>query len=133
MKQESESYKNLSAYICDTFGIAVPTGLILKQIKDYKDMYSYTYDGIAYTIWYITNIAEKELDVKYGIAYVKYFYEKAEEYYVQQEHLKKYNSEKIKQLNDVSVTPDVVSYTCHPPKKPNLIDLSIICKGGEDC
>lgn len=85
---EKEQYKLLVSKICEIFNIDVPTGLILKQIKQYKEEFNYTYSGMHYTLWYMTEIEGKLFtEIKYGIALIKYYYEKAKQYYIQQEKI----------------------------------------------
>ena len=45
-------YSNLIKLICEYYNIKVPTGLIIKQIKDYAYINKYSYDGMSYTLWY---------------------------------------------------------------------------------
>lgn len=86
---ENQMYNQLISNICKYFDIDKPTGLILKQIKEYKDKFDYTYSGIEYSLWYITQILNKSLELKYGIALVKYEYENAKEYFTKQQNIKK--------------------------------------------
>lgn len=85
--KDRQDYDNLLNVILAYFNIEVPNGLILKQIKDYKENYNYTYAGINYCLWYITQIKNINLDIKYGIAMVKYEYDKAKEYFEQQQRI----------------------------------------------
>ena len=66
-KRDGEEYKKLIETICDYYKIDKPTGLMLKQIKEYKNDYNYTYGGMAYTLWYMNVIEQKEFIVKYGV------------------------------------------------------------------
>lgn len=86
--KESEDYENLIAYVCKCFNQPKPTGLILKQIKDYKESFDYTYAGIHYCLWYLVEIKNMKLDIKYGIGIVKFEYEKARDYFLQQQNIK---------------------------------------------
>ena len=86
--EESNQYKKLINSICSYFNINKPTGLILKQIKDYRNNFDFEYNWIMYCLWYITYICNKTLDIKFGIAMVKYEYENAKKYYYKQEQIK---------------------------------------------
>lgn len=94
-KEQTESqvknqYKQLISTICEYFNIKSPTGLMIKQIKQYKEEYGYTDAGIGYTLWYLKEIENKRFDdEKYGIALVKYHYDNAKRYYEQQEKSRK--------------------------------------------
>lgn len=85
---DKNKYKNLIAYICEIFDLEKPTGIILKQIKDLKDECGYNYSGMQYTIWYYINILNKQPSLKYGISFIKYNYEKASNYWIEQNNIK---------------------------------------------
>lgn len=85
---EHLKYSNLIKSICSYFSINQPTGLMLKQIKECKEQFNYEYDWITYCLWYVTDILNKQLDKKYGIAIVKYEYENAKEYFNKQQLIK---------------------------------------------
>lgn len=87
--QEKRDYDNLINVILKYFNLSVPNGLILKQIKDYKESFNFTYGGINYCLWYITQIKGVKLDIKYGIAMVKFEYENARNYFEQQQLIQK--------------------------------------------
>ena len=62
-------------------------GMILSQIKKYVEEYNYTYPGISYTVWYYVTVLEKDFDKQYGIAFVKYYYDEAKDYFLEQQAL----------------------------------------------
>ena len=97
--KEHEEYLNLIGGICSYFSINKPTGLILKQLKDYKEKFDFEYKWISYCLWYVTDILNKQLDIKFGIAIVKYEYENAKKYYNEQLEIK--NSIKIEKPKEV--------------------------------
>jgi hypothetical protein len=85
---ETENYKLLVSTICEYFNLKEPTGLIVKQIQQYKNEYGYSNSGIGYTLWFIKEIKGKNFnETKYGIALVKYHYEEAKRYFEQQEKI----------------------------------------------
>lgn len=127
LNRESEEYKSLIAYICDVFNIEKPTGMMLAQIKDYKNNYSYTYGGMKYTLWYYTEIAQKEPIVKYGVGSIKYYYEEAKNYYSEQEK----RIEKAKLLSD-TVNDRILTRKARRNTPHNLlVNIEDIIKGGE--
>lgn len=99
--KESNEYNTLISSICNYFGDDKPTGLVLKQIKDYKETFGYTYSGISYCLWYITDILNKTLDKKYGIALVKYEYENAKIYYGNQEKIRNSIESSNKEVKEI--------------------------------
>ena len=48
----NEDRKQLLNLICEYYQIEVPTGIMMKQIKEYKDEFKYTYAGMIYTLYY---------------------------------------------------------------------------------
>ncbi len=107
-KLEKREYDELLKTICEYYKIQVPTGLMLKQIKDFKEQFNYTYAGITYTLWYCKDILRKVFDCKYGLALVRYEYINAESYFMSQQAIQ----ESIQQLN----------------KRNNEIIIDKICK-----
>lgn len=125
--QEKSSYDRLIKIIIDYFNIQSVDGLILKQIKEYKEKFNYTYDGITYTLWYCKEILNKDFIRKYGIALVKFEYVNAENYFVHQQ--------KISQSLDNIEKPKVKKVNADMNKvfkkdnKKHLVDLSSIIGG----
>ena len=128
IKKESEDYKELIDFICENFMLECPTGLILKQIKDYKEKFSYTYAGITYTLWYAKAILQKNFIMKYGIAIVKYHYEDACNFYLQQE--KRMRSSENKIQSDIKIRRVKRLSEDQPIKNP-LINIENLIKGGD--
>lgn len=124
---EAEDYKKLINVVCQYFKIDAPTGLLIKQIKDYKDQYNYTYSGIGYCLWYVKDIERRNFDIKFGIALVKYYYEKAKEYYEQQNRISQsINIEKpIEKIKTITIKNN------KNKKKNILIDIDSLLQGGE--
>lgn len=118
---ERESYNKLISSICQYFNIQVPTGLILKQIKDFKEQFQYTYDGMIYCLWYITQIKNINLEIKYGITMIKYEYENSKEYFFQQESIK---NSIVKPADNTIVK--TIQVTKRKPCKNLLLDLDKI-------
>lgn len=86
--RDAKDREDLYQYLSNMFNIEYPTGLMLKQIKEFKDELGYSYGGIKYTLWYMTEIENKSFsDIKYGIALIKYYYEKAKDYFEQQQRI----------------------------------------------
>lgn len=85
--RNKEEYDDAVSRIHDYFNLGVLNTLILKQLKDYVEDYGYTYSGIIYCLWYITEIRKVKLEVKYGIAMVKYEYENAKRYFTEQNRI----------------------------------------------
>jgi len=127
--QEAESYKQLIEIICQYYGIDAPTGLILKQVKEYKNDFKYTYSAMTYTLWYCKEVLGKQCLTQYGIALVKYHYEDAKDYYTQQEQRR----QTVEELKDVEIkTKKIRRSNKAKEKNTKLIDLNSLSRDGGD-
>ncbi len=129
IERESTEYKQLIEFICNNYKLDKPTGYILKQIKEFKTEYEYSYAAMTYTLWYCKEVLNKSFIEKYGISLIKYYYDEAKNYYSQQEKLK----EQINKLSDIKVKTKIVKRTSMNSKKEStfLIDLGNLLKGGD--
>lgn len=129
LHKEAEEYKALMEFICTNYGLDEPTGLILKQVKEYKNEYGYSYGAMTYTLWYCKEILNKAFIKKYGVSLIKYHYDDAKNYYSQQEKLK----EQMDKLSDVKIKTKIAKSISVPSNKKStsLINLDNLIKGGE--
>ena len=82
-QNESNDYKELISYICELYGIDVPTGWMLKQIKDFKEQFNYTYKGIRSTLHYFFEIQDgNDVADSIGIGIVPFVYDEAKKFYI---------------------------------------------------
>lgn len=80
--QQEIDYDNLVNYIEKLFGIGYVSAKVAKQIKDYRELYGYTYSGILGTLVYWYEVKNAPLDkANGGIGIVPYIYEDAKQYY----------------------------------------------------
>lgn len=131
IKRDSEEYKQLIEYICVNYNINAPTGFMLKQIKEMKDECSYTYGGMTYTLWYCKDVIGKELLSKYGVALIRYYYDDASAYFMQQEESKR----KMEKLKDVELKTKIVKVNKQNKYETNnnsLINLNNLLGGDEN-
>lgn len=66
-----------------------PFGMVCSQIKQMEDLYGYKPSGILYTINYMVEMEQIDWKEDNGIGLVKYYYTKAQNYYLQQLAMKK--------------------------------------------
>lgn len=127
--RDSDEYKQLIEFICTNYEIERPTGFMLKQIKDMRTEYGWSYAAMTYTLWYCKEVLGKQLIEKYGIALVKHFYEEASNYYSQQEKMK----EQIKKLENAEVKTKVVKRNQSTSNNTysSLINLENLLEGGD--
>ena len=81
----------LISYICDIYNIKIPHGMMLHQIKQYKDNYNYTNIGMYYTLKYFYEVMESKVLEDSGLGIMPYYYDKARKHY-----------EKVFDLEDIS-------------------------------
>ena len=75
-----ENYKNdLTQMILKYYHYKVP-GLVWGQLKNYHDKLKMTYEGIYKTFLYVLEVKGLTFDVKYGIGFVKVFYQEGHNY-----------------------------------------------------
>ena len=87
--RDAEDYKDLIAYICDLYCIEAPTGWMLKQIKDFKEQYKYTYKGMKSTLHYFYEILEgNDTANSIGIGIIPFVYDEAKKFYVDKKAVK---------------------------------------------
>lgn len=129
IQRESDEYKQLIDFICTNYQIERPTGFMLKQIKELRKDYSYSYASMTYTLWYCKDVLEKQLIEKYGIALVKHYYNEARDYYLQQENMKG----RMKNIENVEIKTKIVKHQSSQTqsKKSSLINLSNLLEGGD--
>ncbi|MDG0860380.1 hypothetical protein [Staphylococcus equorum] len=73
---------DLYKFLQDTFDLNFPTGLMLRQIKQFNEERGYSYKNIRLTLNYIFNIKRCYKPMtKFGIAMVPHFHEEMIEYY----------------------------------------------------
>lgn len=88
-QKEAQDYKNLVAYICELYQIEAPTGWILKQIKDYKEQFNFTYRGIKTTLHYFYEIQKgNSVEDSMGIGIVPFVYDEAKRFYIEKKAVK---------------------------------------------
>lgn len=104
MTYENDQRNILISSLCKTMKLESLTGIMLKQLKEYRETCNYSYSGMNYTLWYYTNILNKSPQVKYGLAFIRYYYEDAKNYFLQQENIKK----SMQQSEEIEVKTKVV-------------------------
>lgn len=106
--KNTDYYKDLIEYICQLYKLTVPNGWILKQIKEYKEQFNYSYLGMKTTLHYFFEIQGNEADKDMGIGIIPFVYEEAKQFYIDKKAIKE-NSEQcdIKQIQSLSSTINI--------------------------
>lgn len=76
---EQEYKNNLTQMILKYYRYKVP-GLVFGQIKQYHDKFGMTFKGIYNTFLYVLEVKGLTFEQKFGIGYVKYFYQEGKNY-----------------------------------------------------
>lgn len=82
--EQGQHYKELIAYICDSFNMQKPTMLIVSQIKHLKEKKGMKYKGMEMTIRYLLEVKGFEFSEIHtsGIQMVEWYYEQTKQHYM---------------------------------------------------
>lgn len=120
-QQESEHRNSLIEYIMELYNLDAPTGMMLKQVKDFKEQYNYQYKGMELTLRFFHETMGRSVLEDSGIGIIPYYYEKAKKHHIMkmkvQESLENHEE---KQRKTVEVYSPKHSYK----KKVEQIDIS---------
>lgn len=78
----SQHRKDLIAYICELHNLDAPTGMILKQIKEFENDYGYKLKGMELALRYFYETLGNPVREGDGIGIIPYVYEEAKKYYI---------------------------------------------------
>lgn len=93
-RRNDEDYEFLLMKIRTSYNIPYPSGMMLRQIKTFKENRGYSYYNQGLAIEYIKNVLRKKMETKYGLGLVPYVIDDAVKYY-------KENEEKARKLKDI--------------------------------
>lgn len=81
--QDGQHYKELIAYICDSFKLSRPPEIVLAQLKNFKEKKNMKYKGMQMTLQYLIEIEGLFFtDIhKTGVQIIEWSYDKARIYY----------------------------------------------------
>lgn len=114
---DSVEYKKLIEYVCNLFDIDKPTGMMMKQIKEYRQEYNYRYFAIQLALEYFFVVKDNKIPEHKTLGIVPYIMEDAKKYYTH-----------LAQLPNREIHVKSVTTHIHQPTKRNrkkkLIDIS---------
>jgi hypothetical protein len=121
-QKEGQDRKNLIQYICELYKIESPTGMMLKQIKEFHEDYHFKYTGMMLALQYFYETMGNSIQEGSGIGIIPYVYEEAKKHYITklkvQESLK--NGENNIEKKIITIESPQFSYK----KKIKQIDIS---------
>lgn len=106
-QQENQDRQELYDYIREIFHITFPTGLMLKQIKEYKEKRGYTYKGMTLALKYFFMVQTHSADIP-TLGIIPYVYDQAKKYWRNIE-IKQKQMEKTVKMEDkivINLSPD---------------------------
>lgn len=77
-----DGWDELYKYICNLYDIDKPTGMMFKQIKEFRTEYGYTNKGIYLTLKYYYETLGHEIKENTGLGIVIYYYEQAKQHFI---------------------------------------------------
>lgn len=86
IKTERQELYDLVAKL---FFLKYPTGMMMKQIKDFKEDLEYTYKGMTLSLEYWTETLGNTMQNARGVGIIPFIYEDAKQFYIQKLELKK--------------------------------------------
>lgn len=111
------------------FQVPYPTGLMLRQMKQFKQDRGYTYEGMTKTICYFIKVMKKSPSLKGNLSFLPYYYDSSIKYYEDLE-------ERRNKVNEMESVIKVVNITI-APKEDNseyrtkkIIDMNGLLSDG---
>ena len=80
--QDEKDYEALQDFIKDLFHMSILPPRVVKQIKDFRENYKFTYNGMLKTLIWWYNIKGQSIEEAHqGIGIIPFIYEDAKKYY----------------------------------------------------
>ncbi|MCA1027026.1 hypothetical protein LCM23_13070 [Cytobacillus kochii] len=81
--QEKTHREELLSYVCNLYKMDAPTGMMLKQIKDFQTDYKYKLKGMELALRYFHDTLGNSVVEGAGIGIIPFVYEDAKKHYIQ--------------------------------------------------
>ena len=81
--QVTDTRQSLYEYIAKIFNIEFPSIWMMKQVKDFKEQYNYTYTGMELTLKYWTETLGNNMNQAKGIGIIPYIYDEAKKFHIE--------------------------------------------------
>lgn len=117
----------LCAFIAKLFGLDRPTGIMLRQIKEYKEKQNISYRNMYFALDYATNIKGYELNLKFGVAVIPAIHAEMLNYYadIKQKRESAKNFNPTKSIDVVRIKKPVFDDSYRQKK---MIDMESLLK-----
>ncbi|HLO11562.1 MAG TPA: hypothetical protein VK190_04835 [Pseudoneobacillus sp.] len=103
--KENEDRQVLYNTVQKIFQVPFPTGMMLRQIKTFKEERAYTYEGMTMTLCYIVKVLQTKLNTRGGLAMIPYCYDQAIKYYADLEEKRKNTGDIDCKVITVKISP----------------------------
>lgn len=123
-RREADHRKELIEYICQLYGLDAPTGMMLKQIKEFQEEYNYKLKGIELALRYFHETLGNPVQEGAGIGIVTYVYEDAKRHYMRKMKVEESLENIEKNIEKKVVTVQSPQFTYQ--KKVKQIDISCL-------
>ncbi|EQM25383.1 hypothetical protein N399_24340 (plasmid) [Bacillus licheniformis CG-B52] len=121
-KMEAEHRKELIKYICELYKIDAPTGMMLKQIKEFQEEYKYKLKGIKLALRYFHETLGNPVREGDGLGIVPFIYEEAKADYLQ----KKAIEESVEEAKKHKQKESIVIIKKQNRKNIKIVDISTL-------
>lgn len=118
---EADHRKELIDYILEIYNLEAPTGMMLKQIKDFQEDYNYKLKGIELALRYFHETLDNRPQENGGIGIVPFIYEEAKRHYIKQQKIAE-SIHDFKQQEEITVCIN----TKADKRKSKKIDITAI-------
>lgn len=100
-----DGWDQLYDYICEIYNIPKLTGLMFKQIKDFRDNYDYKNSGMYLTLKYYYEVLENDVKEDTALGIIPYYYDKALQHWLEVREIQRHTEgyELNEQINIVKV------------------------------
>lgn len=116
--------KELHEYICELYNMPQVNGFILKQIKEFEEVYGYKLGGMKLALHYFHVIEGNSVEVasgKYktqGIGIIPYVYDQAKDHFIKMQQIQQKASE-----IDIKTEAEIIYVRPPKKKRTNFIDI----------
>lgn len=88
-EQVANERQELYDLVAKLFFIKHPTGMMMKQIKDFREDLEYTYKGMTLSLIYWTETLNNTMSNAKGVGIIPYIYEDAKKFYIEKMEIRK--------------------------------------------
>lgn len=126
-EEEKKAQLGIIPFLVEIYGKDVLNyALINKQVKDFTENKNMTVSGIQGTIYYLINIKKANIDHRFGIAMVAFYYNDARRYFESLKELENLEAFKTPETKEI-----VIAEPQNKKKTSRIVDLDTLFEEGE--